>query len=162
MSGFVFFIFSTFLFSFVCGFLISSYLKVTEKLDYIVLKGPWDVTVGVLVVFGFIIYFILDRIYDGRRESLLRIIYECLSMSVMTLIFCFVTDFTFSCEVVLTVFISNFILFPLLKLYKRWCDDFFVNKKYKNEQSLFYIVLFLFLIIVFGDIFLYFFLKFYS
>ena len=114
MSGFVFFIFSTFLFSSVCGFLISSYLKVTEKLDYIVLKGPWDVTVGVLVVFGFIIYFILDRIYDGRRESLLRIIYECLSMSVMTLIFCFVTDFTFSCEVVLTVFISNFILFSLL------------------------------------------------
>lgn len=150
MSSEVFFIFSSFLFSSVFGAIVSRYISFFEELNLIVLKGPWNVTVGIFIMIGFYIYH-LRVFYKSLSESFLRIIYEIISLCVMVLIFCFITGFSVSSRTVLSAFVVNFTISPLLDLYKGWCDGFFNGRKYKNEKVLLFIILFIFIALVFID-----------
>ena len=148
MASFMFFSCSSFLFFSVLGFFVSRYLDIVDKLDYVILKGPWDINVGVFVVLGFYIFIFFEKIYRGPRECLLRIIYQSFVMLLLFGCFFLVTNFKMSFDLALVVYVLN--------LYKKWCDRFFADRKCKNEQALLVIILFIFLVIVFIDLLLHF------
>ena len=58
MSSTLFFVISSFLFSSIIGNFVVEYLKISSKIDFITLRGPWNVNVGGYVILGFFIFYI--------------------------------------------------------------------------------------------------------
>ena len=63
MKGIIFFFLFTFFISSVCGYIFRDYLVGVVDFNNIILKGPWDVNIGILVMIGLVMYFIAKKIF---------------------------------------------------------------------------------------------------
>ena len=96
MKGIIFFFFFTFFVSSVCGYILKDYLIGVIDFNNIILKGPWDVNIGILVLVGVIMYFIAKKIYKGDNVCVLRMIYDTTIIFVMSFIYKFILGINFS------------------------------------------------------------------
>lgn len=152
MNGSLFFFVFLFYTSCVIGYIFKNYINTLIDINYVVLKGPWDVNVGCLMVFTFLLYIIFKKIYKGNNICLLRILYDAVAVSVMSFVLKFILSVEFSFNLFSSIYISYFTLLPILYIFMSWCSSLFSNCKYRNEQNLLLFVICVVSVILIGDV----------
>ena len=152
MKGGIFFFLFTFFLASVVGHIFGDFIGSVIDFKYIILKGPWDVNIGILVMIGFLIFYISKLLYKGDRMGIFRIIYDTVVISFMSLVYMFIIGIEFSFNLFSCVFISYFTLFHILYICMNMCLNLFSNDKYKNEQNLLLFLLAVIFVLVVGDV----------
>lgn len=159
MKGILFFYLSSLFISSIIGYYLNSFINLNDFEKIVNLKGPWDLNIGLSLIFSFFIFIIFSKFWDFKSlktRSLLQTLIDILVVSINTIIlsFLFISEYRYFIACGFSFF-YYFFIFPNLYIYRRWCIDYFKKEEKSNEQNfLLFIVLIPYILIIIDSIFL--------
>jgi len=157
MKGIFFFYLSSLFISSVVSYYFKSFINFNEFEKIVNLKGPWDINIGLSLVFSFMIFIISTRFWDFKSlktRSLLQTLVDILLISVSSIVFSifFTSEYKYFISIIFSL-LSYFFIFPNLYIYHRWCIDYFKKEEKSNEQNFLLFIILIPYILIFLDIF---------
>ena len=159
MKGILFFYLSSLFSSSIIGYYFKSFINFNDFEKIVNLKGPWDLNIGLSLIFSFFTFIIFSKFWDFKSlktRSLLQTLIDILIISINSIVFSlfFTSEYKYFISIMFS-FLLYFFIFPNLYIYRRWCINYFKREEKSNEQNfLLLIVLIPYILIIIDTFFL--------